>query len=339
MDEIPDKASVIIPCRNEVNHIENCIRAVLASTYKNTEILIVEGLSDDGTREKLKAISALHPEVRIVDNPAQTTPTAFNIGIKNSTGNFIFIVGSRHLIQSNYIATCIDILNSDPGIGCVGGKVQTIFEDEKSRVISQALNSSFAIGASNFRVKENDSFVDTVGTPAYRRSIFREVGLFDENLLRNQDDEFNYRVIQKGYKILLTTKTSIEYYVRASFKKLEKQYYQYGYWKVYVNKKHKAVTTFRQLVPPVFVLFVLLGAAVSFFSRSILLAYLFCLAVYTGAGLFASAKAGAKLSEIPKVIYTFFLLHFSYGRGYLAGIWDFAIINKKPTASASSLTR
>lgn len=321
-------ASIIIPCRNEVKHIESTLNALLNSTIKNIEILVVDGLSNDGTREKLEQLKNQFHNIKIIDNHLQVTPVAFNLGIKNSTGTFIFIVGARHTLDPNYIETCIDILEKDSKIGCVGGKVINAYENRESLLISKALSSSFAVGGGNFRIKESDSFVDTVGTPAYRRTIFDEIGYFDEELLRNQDDEFNFRVIKQGYKILFTTKTSIQYYVRANFKNLYKQYFQYGYWKVYVNKKHRTVTTLRQVVPLFFVLYLFLGLLSSFIYLPLIKFNSLGIFIYLFASFYSANKLSENLDETFSIMKAFFILHFGYGYGYLRGIIDFFILNK-----------
>ncbi len=325
-------ASIIIPCRNEVNHIEFVIDSILQNTFKDVEILVVDGLSDDGTRQKLNALAKQNHQIKIIDNPRQITPVAFNLGIKNSVGNFIFIVGARHILSPNYIETCIKILNDSPEIGCVGGKVNNSYENTTSELISKGMASSFAVGAGNFRIKNEDSYVDTVGTPAYRKSIFEEIGYFDEELLRNQDDEFNFRVIKKGYKILFTAKTSIQYFVRASFKNLFRQYFQYGYWKVYVNRKHKTVTTIRQIVPLFFVLFLFLGLMCSFFNFIFFELYIVGLLLYGLASFYSASLKSAGHRQTGKIMVTFFILHFSYGWGYLKGIMDFFVLNLKQSS-------
>jgi glycosyltransferase involved in cell wall biosynthesis len=328
MTESSIRASIIIPCRNEINHIGLVIDSILNNTFKNIEILVVDGESNDGTVEKLIEIGRLHPKVRIINNIRKVTPVAFNLGIRSSTGEYIFIVGARHLIEPNYIETCIDILSSRQDIGCVGGKVDLIYENDASLLISKALSSSFAIGSGNFRILKNDAYVDTVGTPAYRRSVFHEIGYFDEELVRNQDDEFNFRVLKKGYKILFTVRTSLRYFVRAAFKNLARQYYQYGYWKVYVNKKHHTVTTMRQLVPLLFVLYLIFGALFSFYSFIFLILYVTGLAFYLIAAAISAVKVSGSLSEFVQVIRTFIIVHCSYGWGYLKGIIHFIILGK-----------
>ncbi len=325
------KVSVIIPCRNEEKHIKSCIEAVLLNDYgaENIEILVVDGMSDDNSRKIINEVIAKNPSIKLIDNAGKLTPLAFNLGIKNSTGDYIVIVGSRLIIEKNYISHCIEILNSNLQIACVGGKINNVYENPTSKVIATAMASSFGVGVGNFRHLKEDGFTDTVPTPVYRKTIFDEVGLFDEELVRNQDDEFNYRLTKKGYKIFFTVKTSMKYFVRASYKNLYKQYFQYGYWKVYVNRKHKAITTFRQIIPALFVLFVMGGLLLPFVHKYIAITYLFVLTLYfTVANISAFIKAEEKV-DTPKIVFSYLILHWSYGCGYLKGLIDFVVFNRK----------
>lgn len=325
------KVSVIIPCRNEVKYIKGCVDAVLKNDYgvENIEVIIVDGISDDGSRDFIQQEILKNSNIKLVDNKHQITPFAFNLGIQNSTGDYIVIVGARQIIDPNYISVCVGILNSNKNIACVGGKVENVFENKDSKIIALAMSSSFGVGVGNFRIMEDDGFVDTVGTPVYRRSVFNEVGLFDEELVRNQDDEFNFRLIKQGHKIFFTGTTGLKYYVRANFKNLYRQYFQYGYWKVYVNRKHKTITTIRQLVPALFVSFLVAGFILSLLNGYIAIVYLAILLLYFLIAFVSGIdKSDAKM-DVFKIIYTFLILHFSYGSGYLKGIFHFIISNRQ----------
>lgn len=326
-----NKVSVIIPCRNEEKHIKGCIEAVLASDLgvQNLEVIVVDGMSDDNSRSIIGEVIAKHPVVKLVDNPGKLTPLAFNLGIKNATGDYITIVGSRLYIEPDYLSHCISILRSDPKIGCVGGKINNVYENETSKVIAGAMASSFGVGGGNFRHLKEDTFTDTVPTPVYRKSIFNEIGLFDEELVRNQDDELNYRVLQKGYKIFYTVKVGMKYYVRASYRNLFRQYFQYGYWKVYVNRKHKTITTLRQVVPALFVAFVFAGLLLSLIHPYIAVAYLAVLALYVTAANVSAFLLAENKEDTAKIALAYFILHWSYGSGYLKGMLDFLILHKK----------
>jgi GT2 family glycosyltransferase len=221
---------------------------------------------------------------------------------------------------------------------CTGGVLQNEYENSTSKIIGAAMSSSFGVGNAHFRTGSKNGFVDTVAFGAYRKEIFELVGLFDEDLIRNQDDEFNYRITSNGYKIYLNSSIKCRYFVRASYLKLFKQYFQYGYWKVFVNKKHQSITTLRQLIPLFFVLFlfswlasILISKLVFLFLSGFGILYLFL------AFLFALKKTKSIVSII-SIMYTFFILHSSYGLGYLKGIFDFFTLHKN-IKKQESLTR
>ncbi len=333
------RITVLIPCRNEIGQIEACIGHILNNDYGAgyLEILVADGMSDDGTRERVQTIAAKHPQVKLLDNSRCFTPFAFNIGIVRGTGSMLAIVGARQLLAPDYLSTCVDILNKRPEVAGVGGQTNHVHQNEKSRLIAQAMESSFGVGMGNFRTKQEDGYMDTIGTPVYRMSVFDEVGHFDEALVRNQDDEFNFRVLKAGHKLWFTVNTSLRYFVRSGYGQLSKQYRQYGYWKVYVGKKHKAVTTFRQLVPFLWVLFTMVGFIAALFHPVLATIYAGIWALYLllgGIMAFRTGRAGGF-----KVWGAYFVLHFSYGWGYLSGCWDFLLLGRTPRASQKSLSR
>jgi glycosyltransferase involved in cell wall biosynthesis len=326
-----NKISIVIPCRNEEKYIALCLDSILESDYPKEflEVKVVDGMSSDNTREIIKKYSAKYAFIELVDNVNQKTPYAFNLGISHSSSDFVMFMGARFELSKNYIAYSIKKLNEEASLGCIGGAIHNNFENHTSESISKAMNSSFGVGVGNFRTNmEEEIYVDTVSCAVYRMNIFEELGLFDEQLTRNQDDEFNYRVTQAGYNILSSAKISYKYMVRASFSKLFKQYYQYGYWKVFVNKKHKTITTMRQLVPFVFVSYLLL-----FFVSTLLMpAYLHITVVPLFAYIvlisYFSMNLSSNFLETFDLVKSFFILHTSYGFGYLEGIINFLILNR-----------
>jgi glycosyltransferase involved in cell wall biosynthesis len=323
--------SIVIPCRNEENYIANCLESILDCNYPNEliEVKVVDGMSDDNTRDIIQKYSDKYEFINIIDNKKQKTPYAFNLGIKNNSSDFVIFMGARFEISKNYIQYSIDKLQSDDKLGCIGGAIYNNYENNISETISKAMNSSFGIGVGNFRTNFNDEvYVDTVSCAVYRMNIFNEIGLFDERLTRNQDDDFNYRVKKAGYNILSSSKISYKYMVRASFPKLFKQYYQYGYWKVLVNKKHKTVTTIRQLVPFGFVSYIFLFLTSFGFLSDYVYITSIPLVLYILLISYFSFKLSDKLSETINLFKSFFILHFSYGLGYLEGIFNFILLNR-----------
>ena len=337
------KISVVIPCRNEVQYIDECIQAIQNSEINSDiklSIIVVDGRSDDGTRELLQELLILNENLHVVDNMNQLTPFAFNLGINFLDYDFIQIVGARQILSPNYLSKSIEILSKDKNIWCVGGRVENEYVNEMGKLISKGMSTSFGMGIGNFRVLENSCFVDTVGTPMYPKFVFEKIGLFDENLVRNQDDDFNYRITKAGGKIWYEHSISIKYYVRGNLSGLKKQFFQYGYWKVFVNKKHKSITTFRQMIPPLFVLGVSLAPFLLITPISILrMAVLFFLSLYLTLLLFFSFRLSNRFSEFILLIRIFCILHFSYGFGYLKGIFHFLIINRDPSIKEMELSR
>ena len=294
------------------------------------EIIVCDGLSDDGTAAILEGLRLRIPVLKVVINEQKITPAGMNRGIEAAYGDYILILGAHSTVQANYISENAHILEENPEVWCCGGMLKNVFLDEKSKNISAAMSSPFGVGTAHFRTGVLDGEVDTVAFGLYRREAFQKIGMFDEDLVRNQDDELNYRIIRAGGKIHLTAQTFVNYYVRASWKKLFSQYYQYGYWKVYVNRKHNTVTTSRQIVPLLFVLFLFSGFLSFLFYRHFSGLYGGLMIAYLALAFGSAARFSSKPRDLLQIVISFFILHFSYGSGYAKGILDFLILRKQP---------
>lgn len=337
--------SIVIPCRNEVQYIQECIEHIYASEHLDqweVGVFVVDGMSDDGTRTKVQELLTKYPGLHLVDNKEQLTPFAFNLGIQaGGEVDYVQIIGARHMITPNYLRLCVERLETDSTTWCVGGQIENEFINEEGRIIAHAMSTSFGMGLGNFRTLKESCYTDTVTSPMYPYWVFEKIGFFDEELIRNQDDDFNFRVTQAGGKIYFEHRISLRYYVRGNYKGLWRQFFQYGYWKVYVNKKHKAVTTIRQMVPPMFVAYVISLLPAAFILPALVfdcyflgfLAY-FLLLVQNSWKL--SQVNGESFGDYAK---TFLILHFSYGLGYLKGIQEFLIFGKKPSVKQKRLSR
>lgn len=344
MDKRKYKICVVIPCRNEVNFIEECVRAIYDSEgLEEYEIIvhIVDGMSNDGTREKIAALKDNFPSLLLVDNIKKLTPFAFNLGIKACPDATYFqIIGARHIVSSNYLSNALKKIESDQSVWCVGGKIINEYLSDTGKIIAVSMGSAFGMGLGNFRTLNESGFTDTVTSPMYPAKVFEKIGYFDEDLVRNQDDDFNYRVSEAGGKIFLDADISLKYYVRGTFKGLARQFFQYGYWKVYVNKKHGAVTTIRQLVPPLFVLYLaLLPVALivglvpfTIFSIPLVLYVLLDITVATKTAL-------QEKVNLFKLMFTYPILHITYGAGYWKGLLHFVLLDRKPSEREKRLSR
>lgn len=338
------KIAITIPCFNENPYIEACIHAIYSNKFtQNIElsVAVIDGMSDDGTRETVSRLMKQYTSLHLIDNMVRFTPFAFNLGIKNQTADYHQIVGARHILSDNYLQTAVEILEKDNSIWCVGGRIINQYVNHTGEVIALAMSTSFGMGLGNFRTLKQSGFTDTVTSPMYPKWVFDKIGFFDENLIRNQDDDFNFRVTQAGGKIYYENDIYLKYYVRGDYQKLYKQFFQYGYWKVYVNKKHKAVTTVRQLVPPLFVIYLAIFMLTWFFNSKIGFLGLFPLTAYF---LLALNTANNLVKNNPnitlwEILKTFPILHISYGLGYLKGIMHFVILGKQPSEKEKIVSR
>jgi glycosyltransferase involved in cell wall biosynthesis len=334
------KVSVVIPCRNEEKHIQQCIESVLASDYPQEllHVLVCDGRSTDRTRELIQQFQS-NPSVQLIDNPEQTTPFALNYGIQVVLTDVVIILGAHAEIASDYVRLCVETLIKYPDTGCVGGVLDTISEDEQTASIALSMSSSFGVGNAYFRTGERAGYVDTVAFGAYRRSVFESIGLFNPILARNQDDEFNFRLLKSGSKIFLNPDIRAKYYVRSSFSKLFRQYRQYGYWKVFVNREQATVTTLRQLIPPIWVAY-LFALPLAFLIHQFLgLFWLLGILAYLILSLFSAVRMANSVKQFIQICWSFYILHFSYGIGYLEGIIDFILLRKTGGKQNTSLSR
>ncbi len=343
----PPYLSIIIPCRNEADWIVQCLESIIHNDYPKDrlEVLIIDGMSDDGTRVIVKDFSARHPCVRLLDNPKKITPAALNVGIAAARGEIVMRMDSHAAYPDDYISTLVRRLKAS-GADNVGCACLTCAANSTAlaRAIALGISHRFGIGNSYFRLGTIEPrWVDTVPFGCYRREIFDRIGLFDEELVRNQDDEFNLRLIRSGGRILLIPEVRFRYYARDSLGKLWRMYYQYGYFKPLVARKLSGVMTLRQLVPAVFVLSLattslgaLWSSAAAWLLAAIVLLYLLAVSL---AALFAVKKQKIRCALALYLVFP--TLHFSYGLGYIKGVLDFLLLRRNLTQrlEATTLTR
>jgi glycosyltransferase involved in cell wall biosynthesis len=319
--------TVICPIRNEENHITRCLQSIMNQDYERglMEVLVVDGMSDDNTRVLVREQKALDDRLVLLDNPSRIVPVAMNIGIKHARGEIIVRLDGHAMIAADYLGKCVFYLDKT-GADCVGGPMESINHTYVGRGIALAMSFPFGVGRSRFRTSRYSGYVDTLAFGAYRREVFNRIGLFDEELVRCQDDELNYRLRKFGGRIYMNTEIRSQYFPRASLKKLWRQYFQYGFWKVRVMQKHTRMMQPRQFVPLAFICALLLSAMCALFFRPASLAGAGLLGLYVAANLCASLFLALKrgLQYLPLLPLGFSLLHFSYGLGSLWGLIKFA---------------
>ena len=319
--------SVLMPVRNEAAFIQRSLAAVLAQDYPpdRMEIIVADGLSNDGTRDIANVLRRQNPNVNVIDNPGKIVATGLNAALRVAKGEIIIRVDGHCEIARDYVSRCVSHLTDDK-VECVGGPLETVGETYSARAIAAAMSSTFGVGGSAFRIGTSEAkLVDTVAFPGFRRETIQRSGPFDEELVRNQDDEYSYRVRKLGGRILLAPDIQSRYYSRASFRKLWKQYFQYGYWKVRVLQKHTRQMSARQFVPPLFVIALLLLCVTAPFllaSRWLLITTIGAYALVNFvATITAARRTGWRF--FPLVPIAFAIIHLAYGAGFLIGILKF----------------
>ncbi len=320
------EVSIIVPCRNEARYIAQCLDSILATRFplERLEVLVVDGRSDDGTRQIVARYAARHPLIRLLDNPAQITPTALNTGVRAARGGVIVRMDAHATYPPEYVTRLVTELQ-ETGADNVGGVFVPRPADDSAtaRAIALGLSHPLGVGNSHFRIGAVERrWVDTVPFGCYRREIFERIGMFDEQLARNQDDEFNFRLLKHGGRILLLATVAIGYYTRGSLRQVARMFYQYGYFKPLVARKAGRIVTLRQLVPPLFIVSLVTAAALSF-SAPAAAALLTAVAVTYGAVVIGAAarairRHGLRCALVLAAVFP--TVHFSYGLGFLVGL-------------------
>lgn len=318
--------TILLPIRNEARYIAQCLDAVIAQDYPRDqiEILVVDGMSDDGTRNIVTQFSARDARIHLIDNSERIVPTALNRGIRAARGEVIIRVDGHAVIAPDYVRRCVEQL-AITGADNVGGPMRAASDTWIGKAIVLATSSPFGVGGARFHYAETPGWVDTVYLGAYRRQVFDRIGLFDEELVRNQDDEFNFRLTRAGGKIWLDPQIRSTYYSRSTLRGLWKQYFEYGFWKVRVIQKHRQPASWRHLVPVTFVLVLGLALLASVAFQSILwfagVILPYALASF-GSALWLSLRNGVRY--FPVLPLAFATMHLAYGLGFLAGLLRFA---------------
>lgn len=353
MDNTP-YVSVIIPVRNEESYISKCLNSILNQDYKKDkiEVLIIDGMSEDGTVQKIRQFlnqtiesgilsqnknqeiekkqNTGLPDIRILKNPKKVAPCGLNIGIREAKGDYIIRMDAHTEYAPDYVSKCIEWLKKT-GAKNAGGPMRAVENGYVGKAITLAHHSKFGLGGGKFHNKDYSGYMDTVYLGAWPRKVFEELGLFDERLVRNQDIEFNARIRKAGGDIYMTPEIKSYYYCRDTLNGLWKQNFENGKWVVYTKKITSYCLSWRHFIPLIFVISLMVSGVMLFISSQLDLEKLFSLsfllfamivASYILTNLFFSAvislNKGLKYFFILPIVFA--ALHFSYGLGSILGI-------------------
>jgi len=334
------RVSVIVPCRNEFWYIRAFLESVFSQELDQIEmeVLIADGMSDDGTREVLSEFETRYPTLRVIDNPEKIVSTGLNRAIREARGEIIVRMDAHTTYARDYVRSCIEVLH-ETSADNVGGPARTRADSYLAQSIAFAFHTPFASGGAKFRNPRYEGPVDTVTYGCWRKSTLERLGMFDEKLVRSQDDELNLRIASSGGTVWQSPRIVSWYWPRTTLPALFWQYFQYGFWKVAVIRKHPRHASLRSFVPslclmvgfllPLFAAAASLGGSTSW-RNAFFAAWLVLIAVYALAS-FASALSVAKrngwvfLLLLPIVFSTY---HLSYALGFLLALlyrpasWD-----------------
>lgn len=323
------KITIIIACRNEADIISDCLDSVTGQNYPHdlTEIFVIDGMSDDGTEKIVKEYEKKHSNLRLLKNPGIIQPHAFNMGIKNSTGEYILIMGAHNKYPSDYVTKCIRYALKYKTDN-VGGRIRA--KTEKKGIIPESIigtfTSPFGIGNATFRTKTKEPVeVDTVFGGCYRRDVFERIGYYNESLKRSQDMELNLRLRRASGKILLVPDIVSYYYPKTDFVDFIKYNFRAGKGPIRAMRITGKPLKPMHYVPALFVAGIIGGAVLSLFYPNRLLVQIFLavISLYLILDLYFSFKYAKGQNKWPLIFvlpFIFFFKHFFYGLGSLYGI-------------------
>lgn len=314
--------SVVMPVFNEEKYIDKCIESLLKQDYSksNMEWIFVDGCSTDKTVFILSSYVERYPElIRVYNNPQKIVPYAMNIGISVSRGKYIVRLDAHAEYASDYISKCVYYLENTDADN-VGGVAQTKANGFMGKAIAKMLSSKFGVGNSQFRTNGKSGYVDTVPFGAFKREVFKKYGGYDERLVRNQDNEMNFRIRKNGGKIYLSDEIHLSYYCRDSIKGIAQMARKNGMWNVITMKLCPGSMGLRHFIPLTFVLSVVLLAILGILHPIFWLGLSIELFLYLIMDIFFSVKQASNVKEAFALVLIFPVFHISYGMGSVKGI-------------------
>lgn len=322
--------SVVIPCFNEERFIgevlENVARQRVAGEF---EILVVDGMSTDGTRALVEEFTRSRPEarVRLIDNPARNIPAALNRGIDAARGRVIARMDAHSVPSENYLSGCLAQLERE-GVAVVGTpwRIRPGADTAAARANAAAVSHPFGAGDAKYRAGGDSApsqFVDTVPFGVFTKELWRQLGGYDEGLLANEDYDFNYRVRRGGGGVLLDTSGYCTYFARPTFGALARQYFRYGLWKARMVRLSPRSIKPRQLAAPAFVCALAVFGALGLWLAPARWLLACVVAAYAAAAFASSLQVVRRAGEwslLPLVPVSFLLIHLAWGAGFMLGL-------------------
>lgn len=318
--------SALLVTRNEQDYIESALMSYIEQSYpKNKyEIIIIDGESTDSTVDIIKKIKKKYEtnefKISVLRNPKHILASGWNIGIKAAKGEYVIRIDAHAIAYSDFIQKSVETMMNVDAV-CVGGKLITKTIQDSNRAISKVFSSPFGVGNSSFRVSNTAGYADTAVYGLYCKSIFDEVGYFDEKYARNQDLQMHSHIRKHGGKFYFNPEIQCEYYARNTIKKMIRQAFGNGKWNMVLLKQDPSGLSIRHLVPFAFVIFLVITSFGGIAFKSLWILELCVLFIHLVLGIYFGKKSGAKGHEILQMPILFLIFHLSYGSGFLIGLF------------------
>ena len=318
--------SALLVTRHEQDYIESSLMSYIEQSYpKNRyEVIVIDGGSTDRTVDIIKEIKRKHEtndfKISILNNPKRILASGWNIGIKAARGEFVIRIDAHAKAYPDFIEKSVETMLKINAV-CVGGKLITKTIQGSSGAISKVFSSPFGVGNSSFRVSDNAGYADTAVYGLYRKSIFDEVGYFNEKYARNQDLQMHSRIRKRGGKFYFSPEIRCEYYARNTIEKMIRQAFENGIWNMVLLKEDPAGLSIRHLVPFAFVIFLAITSLGGIAFKPLWVLELCIILIHLALGLYFGKKSGVERREILQMPILFLMFHLSYGSGFLIGIF------------------
>ncbi len=316
--------SVILTFRNESKFLEECLKSFDEQTISRDrwEIILVDGCSDDGSRQIAEDYVRKYENAKLLDNPKKVATAGWNVGVREAIGKYFHIANGHSVTDGNFLSRAEGILKANTDIHALGGRIFKIGLNDISAGISAAMNTPFAMGGSYYRIGTEEKRVNVIGQGIYWKELTGRLGLYDDSLGRSGDWEFNYRICANGYNMLFDPKLVVRVFSRAGFRSSFIQMFRTGFWKVRIWAKHPASLLPRHIIPSIFVLWLLsIPFSFLFLSKPLITIWLCPLILYFAATLLNAKKAMVEDVKWYLVLPAFPIIHVAYGSGFLVGLF------------------
>lgn len=308
--------SIVCPVYNEENYISGLLDYLASVQPLEKEIFFIDGGSKDSTVAIIKQATTKHPGIHLLFNPNRYVPFALNLAIPECRGNIIVRLDAHCTYAEDYFLKVLEVFDKS-GADIVGGPTRTAYHNHVQQAVGYAISSRFGVGGSRVHQVNYEGESDSVTFGAWRREIFKDTGLFDTRLKRNQDDEFHYRAKSLGKRIYQSPEIKLYYFPRSTIRSLFEQYFQYGNYKPLVLQKIKSEIKLRHVIPSLFVLYLIFMPVLVLIHQSFA-AFLFLYIIFL---FFFSFRNAMPIKAKLLCLLVYPTLHVAYGLGFIKGLF------------------